>query len=94
MTAQNKLVSSTILLAAEEFRNLYFALLDYAQRNNRDININMLIDKNSSAKDGLLNQNIDLNADFRFITALERANQEYHTLWEAHDDQPMLDKIY
>lgn len=93
MAAQNKLINVPILLAAKEFRNLYFSLLEYAKKTNQKIDINLLIQENS-VEEGLLKQGINLNADIRYMTALDRASLEYHTLWDAHDDQPKLDKRY
>jgi hypothetical protein len=93
MAAQNQLINVPILLAAKEFRSLYFALLEYAKKTNQNIDINLLIQENS-VEEGLVNQGINLNADIGYITALDRANLEYHTLWDAHDDQPKLGKRY
>jgi hypothetical protein len=93
MTTKNSLMQILVGDAAQEFCNLYNALIEYGRKTNKPIDINSLI-KSKSVKSALLKQNIDANAQLQFTTALERANKEYHKLLKAPEGQKKQDKIY
>ena len=89
MTPRNNLIQVLVSDAAQEFCNLYNALAEYSRKTKKPIDLNLLI-KSKSVKAALLQQGIDANEELQFMTAIERANKEYHKLLESPKGQKRI----